>query len=81
MPWKSRPTEGHLFGHVVDSGGRALEGVAVTLNGPVIRRRLTDGPGFYGFVDLPPGYYSVQAAGPGGSWAVWVSAGTAPSVN
>jgi len=80
MPWKSRPTEGHLFGHVVDAGGRALEGVAVTLNGPVIRRQLTDGTGFYGFVDLPPGYYAVQAAGPGGSSAVWVSAGTAPSV-
>ena len=81
MPWKSAPTEGHLFGHVLDSGGRALEGAAVTLQGPVTRRQLSDGTGFYGFVDLPPGWYTVQVAGTGGASAAQVEAGAAHSID
>jgi len=59
MPWKSAPATGHLMG-TVTSGGKAADGATVTLTGPVKRTATTDGSGFYGLVDLPPGAYRVS---------------------
>ncbi|MBI3978372.1 MAG: family 10 glycosylhydrolase [Chloroflexi bacterium] len=59
MPWKSRPTTGHLMGTVTGADGRPLDGALVTIAGPASRKLETDGTGFYGFVDLPPGRYTI----------------------
>jgi hypothetical protein len=59
MPWKSEPTTGHLMGFVTQAG-RPADGATVTLGGPAHRTAISDGSGFYGFVDLPPGVYRVS---------------------
>jgi uncharacterized lipoprotein YddW (UPF0748 family) len=61
MPWKSSPTKGHLKGMVVNEGGELLDGAFINVIGPVSTGRISDATGFYGFVDLPPGSYSVAA--------------------
>ncbi len=58
MPWKSFPTTGHLMG-LVTTANQPTDGATVTLTGPARRTTTTDGAGFYGFVDLPPGAYRV----------------------
>mgnify|MGYP002623236090 CR=1 FL=1 len=66
MPWKTAPTKGHLKGFL--TGGNAtnfLDGASVTISGPVNRSFASDGTGFYGSVDLPPGNYSLTATFPG----------------
>ena len=80
MPWKASPTLGHLKG-TIHSGNLAngLDGALVTLTGPANRTQTNDATGFYGFVDLPPGNYTVQASFPGyvsGSANVTIGAGT-----
>lgn len=66
MPWKSAPTKGHLMGTVFGSNNtNSLDGAVVTIIGPVTRSQTNDATGFYGFVDLPPGNYSVTASFPG----------------
>jgi uncharacterized lipoprotein YddW (UPF0748 family) len=60
LPWKEQPTQGHLMGVARGGDGRALDGATVTLflaGSTRQRRAVTDGNGFYGFVDLEPGYY------------------------
>jgi hypothetical protein len=66
MPWETSPTRGHLKG-LVSSGTatNTIDGATVTLGGPTHREGLSDATGFYGFVDLPPGPYTVTAAAPG----------------
>jgi len=66
MPWKATPTLGHLKG-VIYTGNltNGLDGAVVTLTGPVTRVQTNDATGFYGFVDLPAGNYSVRATFPG----------------
>jgi hypothetical protein len=59
MPRKSAPATGHLMG-TVTTGGNPADGATVTLTGPVKRTATTDGSGFYGLVDLPPGAYRVS---------------------
>ncbi len=62
MPWKSAPANGHLKGFVYGgSVTNPLDGASVTLSGPVGRAQTNDATGFYGFVDLPPGNYTVSA--------------------
>ena len=62
MPWKTSPTLGHLKGFITNSvTGSALDGAIVTLSGPVSRVQTNDATGFYGFVDLPPGTYTLSA--------------------
>lgn len=79
MPWKTAPTNGHLKGTIYYSHlTNGLDGAVVTLTGPVNRVQTNDATGFYGFVDLPPGAYTVQASFPGyvaASTNVTVSAG------
>jgi hypothetical protein len=66
MPWKSTPTTGHLMGTVyAGSVTNPFDGAAVVLSGPASRSQTNDSSGFYGFVDLPPGTYSVRANLPG----------------
>ncbi len=80
MPWKAALTLGHLKGTVfAGSPTNALDGAVVTLTGPVNRAQTNDATGFYGFVDLPPGSYTVRAAFPGyvaATNTVAISAGT-----
>lgn len=60
--------KGHLKGTLVNTQVPApgwVDGGTVSITGPVSRTIKTDGTGFYGFVDLPPGTYSVTAAAQG----------------
>jgi hypothetical protein len=60
MPWKTRPSHGHLKGHARSHGsGATMDGATVTLAGSEQRQATTDATGFYGFVDLAPGQYTV----------------------
>lgn len=82
MPWKVAPTKGHLMGYVYgESDGNPLDGAIVTLTGPVSRIQTNDATGFYGFVDLPPGSYTVRATFPGYSNATAGAAVTAGIVS
>ena len=61
MLWKTNPTLGHIKGTVTRGGVGWLDGATVTATGPVSRSTSTDGTGFYAFIDLPPGTYTVAA--------------------
>ncbi len=62
MPWKTAPTLGHVKGDITAApAATALDGAVVTITGPVTRSQTNDATGFYGFVDLPPGNYTVTA--------------------
>jgi uncharacterized lipoprotein YddW (UPF0748 family) len=62
MPWKTSPTRGHLMGTVTYVGsGQWADGALVTISGPVSNTQYCDGTGFYAFIDLPPGTYTVTA--------------------
>jgi len=63
MPWKTSPTTGHLMGTVTIAGtGVWADGAVVSITGPVSRVQTNDGTGFYAFIDLPPGSYTVTAS-------------------
>ncbi len=67
LAWKDVPTRGHAAGWVVGPGLVPLTvPVTVTLSGPQARVLRSDGQGFFGAVDLPPGGYeaTVQGAAP-----------------
>jgi uncharacterized lipoprotein YddW (UPF0748 family) len=63
MTWKTEPTTGHIRGTVVDRNGLPFDQVRVTVHDvsgqTQIASRLTDGSGWFGFVDLAPGRYKV----------------------
>lgn len=63
MTWKTQATTGHLRGTVTTVRGEPLDQVRVDVveadTVRVIRSRRTDGSGWFGFVDLPPGRYRV----------------------
>ena len=63
MPWKTSPTKGHISGTVtLYAGGPWADGANVSITGPTSRSMLCDGTGFYAFIDLPPGTYTVTAS-------------------
>ncbi len=66
LPWKANPTKGHLMGWAIGPDG-PLDRVSLTYVGPTSGPMRTDGNGFFGAVDLPPGDYIVEipGAGPG----------------
>lgn len=62
MPWKTAPTNGHLMGTVtISDTGAWADHAVVNLTGPANRSMSVDGTGFYAFIDLPPGSYTVTA--------------------
>jgi hypothetical protein len=82
LAWKASPTVGHLMGFAKLPDGTPLDTATVTiknLDTQAISSGATDGGGFYGGVDLPPGQYLVKAElGPDTlySCVVTVTAGT-----
>lgn len=69
MSWKTSPTKGHISGSVtVGATGAWCDGAygaTVSITGPQSRSMLCDGTGFYAFIDLTPGTYTVTASVPG----------------
>lgn len=63
LPWKERPTVGHLTGRLALTLPCAptVDGRRLTLTGPEDRSLSTDGSGWFGAVDLPPGAYLLTA--------------------
>ncbi|HEX8558193.1 MAG TPA: family 10 glycosylhydrolase [Pyrinomonadaceae bacterium] len=62
--WKTAPTKGHVKGEARGADDRPLDTAAVTiehLDTHATRSTKTDGNGFFGAVDLPPGPYRAQA--------------------
>lgn len=66
FPWKEAPTTGHLMGWAVGPAG-PLDWAEVTITGPENRTVRSDGDGFFGAVDLPPGDYTVTLPTPAAS--------------
>lgn len=72
MPWKTNPSKGYLMGTVIDFNGKTQDQVKVTAQGPsdwvedaglkegVYRETTTDGHGWFGMAELPPGKYRIQ---------------------
>lgn len=67
MPWKSKPVKGFLMGQVSDPGGSVLDHLKVTVESvslteaqPIYREVFTDGSGWFGLAELPPGEYLVS---------------------
>ena len=87
MPWKDQPTAGQLRGTAVDGAGAPIVQTTVSLfdaSNALVAQRVTDGWGWFGFVDLAPGAYratidSPRAASSTGS--VTVSAGQLANVS
>ena len=63
MPWKSAPTRGHIAGVVTTNTGVALDQILVQVRDPesdaLVASRVTDGSGYFAFVDLLPKKYKV----------------------
>ena len=64
LPWKAKPTRGHVKGSVLAGTGLAwADGAEVRIEGNGVQRTQTaGGTGFYAFADLAPGAYTVTAA-------------------
>lgn len=69
MPWKTAPTTGIIFGSVTDASHPNdpiyrdwVYKAMITISGPVTRSTLTDATGTYGFLDLPPGAYTITCS-------------------
>jgi len=64
MAWKATPTDGHVVGRLATADGTALDQVPVTLWNPAtgqrVTGRLSDGSGWFGFVDVAPGTWLVN---------------------
>ncbi|MQA26198.1 MAG: family 10 glycosylhydrolase [Micromonosporaceae bacterium] len=73
MPWKERPAKGHVAGELLLRDGTPLDQAAVTLrdlrSGQVVATRLSDGSGWFGFVDVEPGKWLVSATSSDGAQA------------
>jgi len=77
MSWISNPSYGMLKGFVKDGDGVPVYPATVTVQGLGVSTK-NSGAGFYGFVDLTPGTYTVTASAPGytnGQGQVTVTAG------
>jgi len=69
MPWKSAPTTGVIFGTVTDASKpndpvyqNWIYKATVQVTGPVTQNTQTDATGTFGFIDLPPGTYTVACS-------------------
>ncbi|MBI4580783.1 MAG: family 10 glycosylhydrolase, partial [Planctomycetes bacterium] len=62
MPWKTNPTKGHISGTATyASSGQWADHAVVSITGPENRSMYVDGTGFYAFIDLTPGTYTITA--------------------
>lgn len=89
MPWKTHPTTGHVMGVLRWADGQPADGVLVEISreiGPALvrlRQIRSDGSGFFGAVDLEPGFYHLKAIPEGGGSAtasIQIRAGEVASV-
>lgn len=81
MSWISSPTYGMLKGFVKDASGQPIYPATVTIQSKSTKN---SGTGFYGFVDLSTGTYTVTASATGyntGSASVTIQAGVVKTVN
>ena len=66
MPWKAAPTKGHVKGTVATSAGTPFDQIRVDLldadTDALVASQLTDGKGWFGFVDVAPGRYKAFVA-------------------
>jgi len=63
MSWKSNPNKGHISGTVTHVPIVSwADGATVSISGPENRTMVCDGTGFYAFIDLTPGTYTVTAS-------------------
>lgn len=60
MPWKTSPTTGHIHGTTTSN---ARVDLVSTTTGSIVRTQTSDGHGWFGFVDVAPGAYRVNAGG------------------
>lgn len=67
MPWKVDPQRAHMMGTVRHAlaTDAVVDGARIALSGPVARLLTSDGTGFFGAVDLPPGRYTLTISSPG----------------
>jgi uncharacterized lipoprotein YddW (UPF0748 family) len=76
-PWKTSPTAGILEG-TVTADGAVIDHAAVSIVGMTQFSTVTDGSGWYGLIDVPPGTYTVRYAKssyPDATRTVQISAG------
>jgi hypothetical protein len=70
MPWKERPSTGNIVGTLRLADRTPLDQVAISarhlITGQRVTGRLTDGSGWFGFADLAPGVWLVEARLPRG---------------
>lgn len=70
MTWKTQPTKGQLVGTLAFADGTPLDQARVRLtnldSGQRVTGRLSDGSGWFGFVDLRPGRWLVEVRPPNG---------------
>jgi uncharacterized lipoprotein YddW (UPF0748 family) len=70
MPWKSRPTKGYLMGTVAAPAGENYDHLPITITAVSLKAKrevFTDGNGWYGCTELPPGNYRVGVEQQNGS--------------
>ncbi len=84
LPWKDAAALGHLMGTLAQPEPCAsLDGLFLTLSGPQTRTLTTDGSGWFGAIDLPPGEYllstEVPSTGEPLTSSVSISAGAVSS--
>lgn len=66
MSWKTNPTHGILKGTVINSSTGQPPAYPVTVSIPATgQSTTTDGTGFFGIIDVPPGVYTVVCSGDG----------------
>ncbi|HZT41190.1 MAG TPA: family 10 glycosylhydrolase [Chthonomonadaceae bacterium] len=66
MDWKLHPKEGHIKGFIFTSRLDPVDGATVTLRrGGKTLTRAADGSGFYAFVNLASGDYTLRVSAPG----------------
>jgi len=63
ISWKDNPTTGIILGRVIDGGGAAVVDTQITRNGSAYTA-LSTGDGFYSFLLVPPGTYTLTASHP-----------------
>lgn len=83
MPWKTSPTRGHIKGNVTFGQTVWVDGATISITGPVSRTMYSDGTGFFAFIDVPPGTYTVNCNSSYGiqTQNVQVTAGQVASAN